>query len=83
MDPGEAEVKENSEDDNYNRSMDTFQKNYMRDKIIQYLIKQKEFFDKLLTRTIFKIPNVFGSEIVKICQREKVDVPLILTKIFS
>lgn len=81
MDPGE--VKENSEEDNYHRSMVNFQANYMKDKIILFLTKQKEFFDKLLTRTIFKIPNVFGSEIVKICQREKVDVPLILTKIFS
>ena len=81
MDPGE--VKENSEEHNYNRTVDDVQSSYMRDKIIQFLTKQKEFFDKLLTRTIFKIPNVFGSEIVKICQREKVDVPLILTQIFS
>ena len=56
---------------------------YVRDKLIEFITKQKATFDKLLERTIFKIPKVFGSTIENICQREKEDVPTILTKIFS
>ena len=54
---------------------------YVRDTLISFITKQKATFDKLLEN--FKIPKVFGSMIENICQREKVDVPLILTKIFS
>ena len=56
---------------------------HVTEKLIEFMTKQKATFDKLLERTIFKIPKVFGSMIENICQREKVDVPLILTKIFS
>ena len=78
MDPDE--LKENSEDDNIDKSVDH---NLMRDRIIAFVTKQKSLFDKLLSKSIFKIPNVFGSMIEKICQREKRDVPTILTKIFA
>ena len=84
LDPDE--LKENPGDDNYDKSLDKFQnenENQMRDRIIAFVTKQKSLFDKLLSRSIFKIPNVFGSMIEKICQREKRDVPTILTKIFS
>ena len=80
LDPDE--LKENSEDENYNKEVDHVQANQMRDNIIAFIKKQKSLFDKLLSRSIFKIPNVFGSMIGKICQREKCDVPTILTKIF-
>ena len=80
LDPDE--LKENPEDDNYDKSLDQFQEHQMRDRIIAFVTKQKSLFDKLLSRSIFKIPNVFGSMIEKICQREKRDVPTILTKIF-
>ena len=81
LDPDE--LKENSEDDNFDKSVDPFQASIMRDRIIAFVTKQKSLFDKLLSKSIFKIPNVFGSMIEKICQREKCDVPTILTKIFA
>ena len=83
LDPDE--LNENSEDDNFEKSLDPYQQdqaNLMRDRIIAFVTKQKSLFDKLLSKSIFKIPNVFGSMIEKICQREKRDLPTILTKIF-
>ena len=61
-------------------------KQYVRDTLISFLTVQTK---KLLEPTICKLlqlaksPRVFGSMIKNICQREKVNVPTILTKIFS
>ena len=59
---------ENGEDDNYERSIDVYNEQYMTSRIVNFLISKKEIFDKILTRKIFKIPNVFGSMIQKICE---------------
>ena len=78
----QSEMMEKSEDNN-DESLEKYKVNYMREKIIVFITKQKAIIDKILARNIFKIPYVFGSMISTICQREKVNVPKILTTLFS
>ena len=42
--------------------------NIIKNLIVHFVERKKNFFETLLTQKIFKLPNTFGSKIPKICE---------------
>ena len=42
--------------------------NIIKNLIVHFVERKKNFFETLLTQKIFKLPNTFGSKILKICE---------------